>query len=358
MRAAMLCLLMMPAAAAANVALLMTAPETPVAGQPTTLVFSAVSHSYDLDPSTSPTLSVDGDTLRVDLNVECNQIYCDVFDVHTFRVQLPALAEGGYRVRVFTDASSTTVLGELELTVGAAATSLDFRPAEGFWTDPARPGTGLFLQHRGDLVAVAQFDQVQGAPLWRLDAAPLQARTLLLTLREHRGGSCFDCDPHALPTMSSGGDVLRMRFESARRAYADLSDGSTLNLVSLPFGAAYIETPLPDRADAEFAPLPLPDLAGTWALRDRVFTLGPATASPNSDLRFSSTSEAPEDRAQVDCHAGSVTEPAFCTFAGPGPDFSLLPRAPLGDIEEGRIRFVSPLWPEPVSYAVRVPTPD
>src|SRR5690606_37878994 len=44
-------------------------------------------------------------------------------------------------------------------------------PAEGFWTIPGKSGTGMHFQHRGELLAVSQFDFVDEESHWRLGVA-------------------------------------------------------------------------------------------------------------------------------------------------------------------------------------------
>jgi hypothetical protein len=225
-------------------------------------------------------------------------------------------------------------------------------PANGFWTDPRRPGTGLFLQQRGDLIAVSQFDYVDGVAHWRLDAAPLQGSALLLVLRNYEGGSCLACEPHVAPDVGPGGTVLRMRFESARRAYVDFADGSTQHLISLPFGASYLDLALADRADADFAPLPLPDLSGHWYVNGSGIVLERNPDPGTAAVRFSTVASSTDFRASIRCVAGSSTQFASCTLDTNTPSLSVPRLAPLGFVEEDRIRF---LYAGLVFYMVRVP---
>ena len=81
--------------------LVMTAPRQPSAGQPTTLVFQAATLGFDLDPGTQPATSVDGSNIRINLNAECDQAFCDSIEEKMFRVELPALDEGNYQVGVY-----------------------------------------------------------------------------------------------------------------------------------------------------------------------------------------------------------------------------------------------------------------
>jgi hypothetical protein len=356
----LLALATLPCPASAAATLLMTAPEQPVAGQATTLVFTAPSMRYDLDPATPPAVSVDGSTVRIDLNVVCEEIFCELVQALPMRMQLPALPQGAYVVQVHANGMSQAPIGEMQLDVAAATAIEKIRPAEGFWTDPSRPGTGLYLQHRGDLVAVAQFEYVAGLAVWRLDTAPLQGTSLAVVLREFSDGSCFACEDHVVPRVTTGGTPMSLHFQSARRAHVELQDGSLLQMVSLPFGAAYVDSLFEDRADLSFSPLPLPDLRGKWAIGgpfNLVVELGAATTVAGDVIRFSTAADAPAS-VQILCTPGNPTRAGQCELRGPGaqtgtPPPGSIPLAPLGNIEENRIRFVAH---GSAFYAVRLPT--
>src|SRR5690606_24799659 len=104
-------------------------------------------------------------------------------------------------------------------------------PAEGFWSMPGRPGTGMHFQHRGDLLAVSQFDFVDGESHWRLGVAPLGLTGAQVALHSHSGGSCVGCTPHVAPVQDDAPVLVAIEFDSARRAMLDLGDGNTVALV-------------------------------------------------------------------------------------------------------------------------------
>lgn len=231
------------------------------------------------------------------------------------------------------------------------------RPAEGAWSDQAQPGTGLYLQTRGPLLSVAQFDYLDDRAQWRLDVTPMRGDQALLLLRDFENGSCFGCDPYAPASTRVGGTPLRITFASARRARAELSDGTVVPIVSLPFGADYVPVTLADLPDAEFGPLPLPDLSGTWAVRGQVVTFG-APVIDGPSVRFPPVDG---DDLEIRCTA-FATGNTSCSIVDtnsmvlpPAPPFGF---APLGDVEENRIRMQSSPEPGAPFYMVRIPSAD
>jgi hypothetical protein len=336
----------------------MTAPRAPSAGQATTLIFSAPSLGLDLDPATQPVASVEGAMIRIDLNAECDQVFCDALADTLFRVDLPPLEEGEYVVAVHGSAQSSQSMGSFEFVVGPAVAVTLRRPAEGAWSDQSRPGTGLHLQHRGPLLAVSQFGFREDQAHWRLDVAPLQGDSLLLLLRDYDAGSCFGCDPYVAPAVKLGGTPLLISFDSARRARAELVDGTIVPLVSLPFGADYVPFAMTDAADAEFGPLPLPDLSGTWAYNDSIQTFGPAEVLNDREVIFRHVEGSqmelrcisrPEDVATCSLNL------AISPIPTPAPPRAV---AALGDIEENRIRMVTNDEDAEVFYMVRLPSDE
>lgn len=347
-------------ATGAQAELVMTAPPELVAGSASTLLLRSAS-TGDLDPTTGPTATVDGTDIRIVLNDECPEIWCDVVEFLLFRVDLPPLQEGDYQVTVYSgDGSATPVPGAgFTLAVGPEAAPSQAMPSEGFWMPVDRPGTGLHLQHRGDTLAVSLFDQVDGEPAWRIDAAPLRGDSAIVLLRDFAGGSCFGCDPYAAPAMGgTGGLGMRLHFDSARTAIAELADGTVLPLVNLAFGASYVAADL--GTDATYGPLALPDLAGRWAIHGPVFAedivpLGPAQPVQGGAFLF----DASNGELRVECVPASDDRGAGCFLSDtrPSPPLLRMAFAPLGDVTESRVVFgPSQADGEPV-VAVRVPPP-
>src|SRR5690606_23808662 len=100
----------------------------------------------DLDPSTQPTATVDGTDIRVDLNDECAEIFCDVVFEGLFRVELPPLAEGEYSVVVHFTPEQPVARDSFSLVVGPEVALPRATPSDGFWMPVDQPGTGLHLQ--------------------------------------------------------------------------------------------------------------------------------------------------------------------------------------------------------------------
>jgi hypothetical protein len=336
------------------VELVLTAPPVPNDGRATTIIFRAPAPGIDIDPGTQPTVQVDGSSIRIDLNVECEQSACGSIEESLFRADIPPLAEGLYSVNLFGAARATSAIGTFEFVVAPKVFGPQRRPAEGAWTSQTRPGTGLMLQHRGQLLSIAQFDYREGLAHWRLGVTPMQRDSALALLRDYADGSCFGCPAHASPSTALGGMPLLLTFESARRARAQLADGTIIPLVSLPFGVDYVPFPIEDGADAEFGPLPLPDLSGTWAWRASddpsseatVDAFGPAEIlSSGGGVIFPRTRP---DGNYLVC-TSQATGTAHCAFhssaqsGGIGAG-SLRPpawaSAPLGDVEANRIRML------------------
>lgn len=115
--------------------------------------------------------------------------------------------------------------------LGGLESALPTLPAEGFWTIPGQPGTGMHLQHRGPILAMSQFDFIEGLPHWRLGVAPLAGTATVVQLNSYGGGSCLGCMPHVPGTRRApqpmhclpshrrschkGRSLLRARFSSA-----------------------------------------------------------------------------------------------------------------------------------------------
>ena len=336
----------------ASAELVMTAPADVVAGSGSTLLLRFHS-SGDLDPSTQPLATVDGTAIRIELNDECAEIYCDVFAEHFFRVDLPPLAEGEYVATVYWGGGDS-VRGTFELAVGPESALADIDPAEGFWMPVGQPGTGLHVQHRGATLAVSQFDQAAIGPLWSLDAVPLHGNSAIVVLRYFASGSCIGCTPHEAPDAGDG-TPMRLVFASSRTATAELADGTVVPLVNLAFGADYVDVELaPD--DEVFGSLHLPDLSGRWAipsLRSRIITFGLPQVGEGGVVTWPGTTDAPDlGTVAVECSPASAEHEAGC-FLSDVPVRNIA-FAALGDVGEERIHFrvgdSAQVW-----HAVRVP---
>jgi hypothetical protein len=234
------------------------------------------------------------------------------------------------------------------------------QPASGFWADPDRPGTGLHLLQRGDTLAVSQFDFDDDGPKWWLGTTNDTGNTREIALATYSDGSCSDCEPHRAPHPATTAPLV-LQFESARRARATWN-GRTVNLVNLAFGVDYVATPLAQPLHSDFAPLPLPDMAGVWAFED-----GPLIrfedAQPDGTGAVQFVGQRGVDRLTLRCQPGTESSDAYCELRPVGPQTTttpgLHPIARLGDIEEHRARFRwvsqpgSNAWQ--VGYMVRVP---
>lgn len=352
--------LLLPTQASAE--LVMTAPPELVAGSGSTLLmrFDGLG---DLDPSTQPTAQVDGSGIRIDLNDECAEIFCDVMDSHLFRVDLPPLAEGEYEVVVYPAAGSATERGRFTLAVGPEADEPALIPAGGFWKPVDMGGTGLHFQYRGGVLAVSQFDQVGGDADWRLDAVPLQGNSAIVVLRDYAGGSCFGCDPHVAPTPADGGMAMRIDFASARTATAMLVDGTVVPLVNMSYGADYVA--VDTGTTEEFGSLALPDLSGTWAIGgpvQRVVTFYPPDVGPPG-AHFVSV-----DTPTVRIRCGLVSDdPTLQCILDDAdlPPSTVFGVATLGNVSEDRVlfqdyeggSFVAIRIPDAGSEAMNAPLP-
>lgn len=338
--------------------LVMTAPAQVVAGHGATLLFSYDTTQHDLDPSTQPTATVDGLTIRVDVNAECAHISCDVLDERLFRVELPPLPAGEYAVELHADAASDQARGTFSLEVVEGELPA-VAPAEGFWTQQARPGTGLHVQHRGELLAVSQFDFRDEQAHWRIDATPLHGNSALAQLRDYAGGSCFGCTPyHAPDTDELGGEFVRLTFESARQVRVERLDGTVLPLINLPFGADYASTSLQTPEQTAFDPLALPDLQGRWAipeLSQGTIRFGAPELTEAGTVLFPDTRPDVGATITIECMPQSEAQAAGCQLSVEGASAPSVESAfaALGDVEEQRVLFReadgNPVW------AVRVP---
>lgn len=329
-----------------------TAPDPVVAGQPARAVFTT--WSYGGQPEVE--VQVEGQQIVLRQTNLCAPDICLSARIPALaEAALPPLEPGTYTVLLAWAGEDDPPVEAATLEVHAESSPL-LLSAEGFWSPVGQPGSGLFLERRGNLLAVSAYSYQQDDSFWLLGAANYSGDSALLSLRGYRDGACLGCSEHRPPKALSGAVALQLRFESARRAWLDtvrLGAGATsLPITSLPYGAAYIPYTLTDTVDAEFGPLPLPDLRGRW-----IFSIegsdAPAVAFPvalddwmldGEVVRFGSS-------VAVECRSATDTQRAGCTFR-PGLLFSPPPAeplrtfydsgwfVPLGDIQEDRMRGV------------------
>lgn len=331
--------LVRPVAAADFV--MMTAPSPPVAGEPWSLVFAA-SVLGDLDPSTGPVVEVVGDRLRVRPRAECNQPYCDVFSEVVFRVDIPPLPAGRYTVEVAsTLPDDFATMQPFSVDVNEGPTPSRLRPVDGFWSEPMKPGRGLSLQVRGNTVGFGMFDMQPSygeyfEPIWQIDAPSLRGDSLVAAprrpVRQFSAPSCLGCpQPNSAP-LALATIPMRLRFESERRAWLDLGDGSSHPLISLPYGADYVSAVLTDTVDGDFGALPLPNLQGRWLFDLPQGARVIALSAPQIEAgRVTFTG----DGVRVECRSATATERAGCALQNVSPAWF----ARLGDVSETRMRF-------------------
>lgn len=329
-----------------------TTPDPVVAGQPARVVFTT--WSYGGQPEVE--VQVDGEQIVLLQTNLCAAELC-------FSARIPAMAEatlpplepGTYTVLLVWAGEDDPPVEAATLQVQATP-AVRVLPADGFWAPVDQPGSGLFLERRGDLLAVSLYSYAddEGQPYWLLGTSAYAGDKALLLLRGYSDGDCLGCADHRAPTAFGGGNALQLRFESARRAWLDIARLGratiTLPVTSLPYGAAYLPHTLTDAVDAEFGPLPLPDLRGGWIFAIEgadapaaQYAFNPGTWSLEGDVvRFG---------GDVECRSATEEQRAGCTFS-PGLAFSPpLPEplntfygagwfVPLGDIQEDRMRGV------------------
>jgi len=336
------------------VAAFWTTPDPVVAGQPTRVVFS--SWSYGGQPEVEVQVE-EGRIVLVQSNL-CGVDACFSARVPaTVEAMLPPLAPGSYTVELVWAGEDDAPVEAAILDVQAIASSRVL-PADGFWTPVGQPGSGLFLERRGDLLALSMYSYLPGAaqPFWLLGTGTYASDSAPLLMRAYQDGDCLGCADHRAPVGPGGSAALRLRFESARRAWLDVfglgNDAVGPALISLPYGVDYIPHTLTDTVDAEFGPLPLPDLRGRW-----VFAIEGAE-SPDDTLSVRLDGWTLDGDAiffsgnvAVECRSATEAQRAGCTFR-PNLWFTPPPPeplntfygpgwfVPLGDIQEDRMRGV------------------
>lgn len=311
----------------------------------------------DLDAGTGPVADIDGTDIRIVLQHECRAESCTNAAVHVRRVDIAALDHGDYTVKVYLDAQSPEPLTSFPLQVADGRHDPDPPPMQGFWSAPQAPGTGMVLQQRDDMLTIALLDFDAGSTRWSIGATPLRNGSMVAVLPAYADGSCLGCEPHVQPTADGPATMVRLRFESTRRAWLDLTDGRAVALTSLPFGARYVDVTLRDWVDADFGALPLPDLEGRWLLHaDDLGGHNPLTAiiefmgvdvldgSDGARVRMSGWDSEGEVQFVMTCYDASLQTEAHCVAEAYPPDSEHQPGAAipvwyasLGDIGEDRI---------------------
>lgn len=344
--AAALLALAMPSAAAT----FWTSPDPLVAGQPSRVAFSTWSYGGVPD---SEVLVEDQQILIRQTNLCAGDLCLAARIPVVAEAMLPPLQAGSYTV-LLEWAGVDEPPDEVATLVVREEPGPRVEPAEGFWSPVGQPGSGLFLQRRGDLLTVSAYSYEFGQTHWRLGTTRYGGDDVLVPMSGYRDGECLGCadyhpaEPAGYPTM------VRLRFESARRGWLDIlvpgRAASTVAITSLPYGAAYVPQPLTDTVDEAFGPLPLPDLRGDW-----VFTMTDADAPvAHSYIRLMHR-EAEDGQVlfdglyQVVCHSASTDQRAGCAFASnmaitpppPEPLATFLAGegwfVPLGNIQEDRM---------------------
>ena len=333
--------------------LLWTNPLQPVAGAPVQLLFASDAvqgYAYTFEHA-----EIEGDTLVLVYQLSGTVTGTDiVVEQRVFTATVPGLPAGSYPVvmrQVHESGSIDDALGALQ--VVSSSNARDIVPAEGYWSSQQQPGSGLFLERRGDLLSVALYSYNTHRnlqPGWWLGTGSSKADTWLVPLLEFHQGSCLGCTDYAPPSSHEPDDALRLRFESARRALVDINGSATVPVVSTPYGVDYLDTPLADSVDATWGPLSLPDLRGEW-----VFAIEEPDARKDSlRLRFDILEHTEDgvvfragEDARLTCRSASSDRRAGCGYEWTGLIFSspppnLFPTDPawfaLGDIEEDRMR--------------------
>lgn len=342
-----------------------TAPDPVVAGEPAELVFTTWSYGGQPDVE----VQVDGRQIVLRQTNLCAAELCLSARIPAMAgTTLPPLEPGTYTVLLVWAGEDDPPVEAATLEVQAGPTPR-LLPAEGFWSTVGQPGSGLFLERRGGLLALSAYSYHQDDAYWVLAAGPYAGDSALLRMNGYTDGDCLGCAGHRAPTGMKSAMALKLRFESARRAWLDVlvlgRPASSLPMTSLPFGAAYIAHTLTDTVDAEFGPLPLPDLRGRW-----IFSIegadAPAVALPLrlDEWRLDGGTvffDGPA-LALVACTSATDTQRAGCIFQ-PGANFDPPLAEPLdtffgsgwfaalGDIQEDELRGV--LEAEGRSWRVR-----
>ena len=333
--------------------LVWTAPASPVAGSPTQVLFEFF--GTDGYRAVLRQVSLEGSRVVVEYDLTGEITGTDVVLYQTvYAATLPPLETGTYTLVWRGHGADGSSHDEEIATIGVSAgTPTIARPAQGYWAAPDEPGSGLFLEQKGDVLAVALYSfsgRAASPSQWWLGAAPVLASDVLLALHTFTDGTCLGC-PGTGPQQRDNPAALRMRFESARRAWVDINGSATVPMTSLPYGAAYVPVALADPLDAEFGPLPLPDLLGEWvfAIEDDFFAFPIRLDFNELALGEDSAEFRQGEDARIQCVGADGTRGAGCEYQWTGLIFTSPPPGTfpytawfdLGDIEEDRMQGIA-----------------
>lgn len=252
---------------------LWTAPQQPIANHAATVLLSRPGAAYDahgagLAPP-APRIAVEGNTLLVDLDQAQASSPGDWPEV-LMQFDLPPLDAGEWTLKLYEDRAHTRLLGEhtLQVVEGSLPRVL---PAVGHWYNPSEPGTGFSIESRGGTLSMIHYTYLSpvmeetGRAAWFVSVAPLHGGEAVAGMLQYAGGSCFHCTPFEAPHRA-GYDTLGLRvvFESDRRGWVEFRDGRRTPIVSMPWGAPYVQGLLDRGIDGENATLAIPDMVGDW----------------------------------------------------------------------------------------------
>ena len=348
--ALLLILLLVPAAACAfvlsprgsSLGLQFVVPKRPAAGD-TVSVYVLAFTGQRGDAVKQWSVERNGATVRVLVETQATGSP-DAVSINPMQVEIPALPAGTYRLEWIGIPAPTDDDFAIQVSARSGAS---VRPAEGFWHSHGRPGTGLYVQQRGSTIGLALLDQVRLLELgaWSVGSGTLYGNTAYVPLYMSAGGSCFDCAQHEEPD-SVLTEVAIIDFESARRARIELVGGGERAVVSLPYGADYVPITLHDIHDAQFGPLPLPDLAGHWAMPAQsvapgIVQFGNATVA-DGIAEFRGVDDA--GHLLIRCASASAGREAGCVLldAPAGATQTELAFATLGNVTESSMHFEQP----------------
>ena len=137
---------------------------------------------------------------------------------------------------------------------------------EGFWYDPERPGTGLSIERRGEVLAVALYhfgtfsegDDYGSRQEWLLGTTSAVAGGIVVPMQRYVGGSLVNAEPYQAAVPEGEPVPLALELHSPRELTARLGEGEARRLVAVPFGVDYPNGDVFDPA------LPVPSLLGRW----------------------------------------------------------------------------------------------
>lgn len=219
------------------------------------------------------------------------------------------------------------------------------QPADGYWYDPERPGTGFTVGLRDDTLGLVFFhySDVEGEDVrvadWHLASGTLAYDTFEAPLLHFAGGSCLGCTPYSAADAEQTEIVVRLVFASAREATLQIDDGEPRRVVAMAYGVPYAVT-------AAAPPgLPLPDLRGRWLLDvaddQRLLHLTTRTALESGGIEFRGTAHGQADEeAWLTCGDSGAASCALTVAQLPLHLFPVpvaIAHFPIGDITEERM---------------------